>query len=354
MININRAVAPFQVVVVFLLFLTSCGGGGPDGEVQAGGGAPIAGESTSTCANALERCVDVTSARIAVYKDNKHAAASYTFDDGLQSSVDIAAMFESIGLPVSFYINPGLVKDWEVWRALSRRGHEIGNHSMTHVNFSEADIDLATIRREIGGAQSLIEQQIGVRPLIFAFPGHLYESRALAVALESHIATRVTGLDDKYKFAAFDQTNTLENANALLTTAVESGGWYVAVGHGIDGDGWSPVSADFLKSHLSLLEKHRSKLWIDTYQNVMQYRECRDRALVTTTSLPHGRIDLRVIANFNSFCSSPLTVLLDFRDEEGKGRIRVLTESGVSIPISFEGSSMRFNVTPGESVTISM
>ena len=91
---------------------------------------------------AITDCLDLGRSTVAFYKGGKKAAASYTFDDGYESSFAIASMFEARGLHASFYIVPMTVEDgaWSAWKDLHARGHEIGNHSMTHT------IDLGCLR----------------------------------------------------------------------------------------------------------------------------------------------------------------------------------------------------------------
>src|SRR4051794_40885101 len=67
-------------------------------------------------------------------------AVSLTFDDGMRSQLETAIpLLDAHGLQATFYLNPprnGDEATWREqlapWRAAAARGHEIGNHSLTH------------------------------------------------------------------------------------------------------------------------------------------------------------------------------------------------------------------------------
>src|SRR3569833_3379372 len=103
-------------------------GGGGSGQPPAN---DTGSDPTASCDGSIDHCLDLAQLRIAKYKGGKQAAASYTFDDGYPSSFTIADMFETRNLRASFYIIAGKVlnEDWPKWKALSDKGHEIGNHS---------------------------------------------------------------------------------------------------------------------------------------------------------------------------------------------------------------------------------
>ncbi|HDM88590.1 MAG TPA: polysaccharide deacetylase, partial [Candidatus Bathyarchaeota archaeon] len=63
-------------------------------------------------------------------------AISLTFDDGLTSQLRIAVpLLNEFGLRGTFYLNPR--GEWRrnlaPWREVFESGHEIGNHSLSHL-----------------------------------------------------------------------------------------------------------------------------------------------------------------------------------------------------------------------------
>ena len=84
-------------------------------------------------------------ARIAHWGGDRVGALAFTFDDGQREQATIAApMLDAVGLKGTFVVNPGKIAksgegwngNWDDWRTLAKNGHEIGNHSMTHPNFT--------------------------------------------------------------------------------------------------------------------------------------------------------------------------------------------------------------------------
>ena len=61
-------------------------------------------------------------------------AVSLSFDDGSASQLEIAVpILNQFGLPATFYINPRIDNDLAPWRKVGLSGHEIGNHTVSHI-----------------------------------------------------------------------------------------------------------------------------------------------------------------------------------------------------------------------------
>jgi peptidoglycan/xylan/chitin deacetylase (PgdA/CDA1 family) len=90
--------------------------------------------------------------RLATWWDDREAAISFTMDDGFRGHLaHVAPLLEEQGWRRTFFIVAGWVKDelpakpkpthstWAEWQALAARGHEIGNHSMSHASLDKPD-----------------------------------------------------------------------------------------------------------------------------------------------------------------------------------------------------------------------
>ena len=67
-----------------------------------------------------------------LWKDT--GAVSISFDDGSDSQLEIAVpILDQFDLPATFYINPRVRSDLEPWRKVGLSGHEIGNHTVSHI-----------------------------------------------------------------------------------------------------------------------------------------------------------------------------------------------------------------------------
>jgi peptidoglycan/xylan/chitin deacetylase (PgdA/CDA1 family) len=318
--------------------------------------------SPDDCNAIVDQCFNLTAPQVTPYKGGRTAAASYTFDDGYASSAKIAAIFENRGLRATFFIVPGTIEEsaWSFWKDLHARGHEIGNHSMTHtVDMGDASTSDAVLDAEINQSQKLLEQRIGARPLSFAFPWHSYTQKALQLAESRHFAVRkVNNGENNYEFAFFDDAHAgsldeqLAVVNDQLLRVVNSGGWFVAGGHGVDGDGWSPVSSRFLQDHLAYANQFSAALWIDTYLNVARYRLCRPQMTVTASAASSTRATISLGDRYNgALCTAPLTVSLPVR-KALNGSVVVRDAAGVSIPFTRTASRLLFDLRPGDTATI--
>ncbi|OWW20630.1 polysaccharide deacetylase family protein [Noviherbaspirillum denitrificans] len=296
------------------------------------------------------------------YKGDKSAAASYTFDDGYPSSTTVAGIFESFGYRATFFIIPGAIGDteWGTWKDLAARGHEIGNHSMTHtIDMGDPSVSDATLQTEINAAQDRIAQNLGIKPLSFAFPWHSYTARALSVAESRHYSVRkMSNGESNYQFAFFDQDHdaslsaALSTVNDQLRFVVDNGGWFVAGGHGVDGDGWSPVTSQFLRDHLTFAGQFSSRLWIDTYLNVARYRLCRPQVSVTATASSSTQATVSVGGSFNGeLCTAPLTVSLPVK-EAWSGNVAARYSDGSAVPVTRTSGKLYLDIRPGRTATV--
>ena len=109
---------------------------------------------------------------------------SLTFDDGLDVHLDAAMpMLEAHGMRGTFYVSPGaepFANRSEEWIAASRRGHELGNHTVFHPGVSSKPwvtegIALDTycldrMRLELLAANRILRMLDGRESRSFAFP----------------------------------------------------------------------------------------------------------------------------------------------------------------------------------------
>ena len=101
-----------------------------------------------------------------------------TVDDGFNSFYENAfPLLQQYGFKATVFINTASVgspdyMDWEALRELQEAGIEIGNHSHQHDYFlnDSTESRLEHFASDLLEAQSLIEQNLGRRPEVYAFP----------------------------------------------------------------------------------------------------------------------------------------------------------------------------------------
>lgn len=112
---------------------------------------------------------------------------SITFDDGYLDNYEVAApILEEMGLPATFFITSDFIgsqrvpfwdkelpfqpgwMSWDQVRDLARRGFSIGGHTVNHIDMGKEPPD--AIRTELGVSKQRIEQELGRKVELFAYP----------------------------------------------------------------------------------------------------------------------------------------------------------------------------------------
>ncbi|MHB8834313.1 MAG: polysaccharide deacetylase family protein [Candidatus Methylomirabilia bacterium] len=117
-----------------------------------------------------------------------------TIDDGWRSTYDIAfPILKKYGYPATLFVYTQLVNgsgktlSWDQVREMSAQGLDVQCHTISHRNLAlpqaqeSADQYFTTIAREITESARTIEQKLGKRPTILAYP--YGDTNGLAIAL---------------------------------------------------------------------------------------------------------------------------------------------------------------------------
>lgn len=154
----------------------------------------------------------VSVGRALAQPESSRRRVGITFDDGSESDWKTAApLLERYGFGATFYVVPGLLgrpgymtEDQLV--ELMRMGFEIGSHSMTHRYLT--DVDTATLRTEVVGSKTRLEDLLGRRVRHFSCPGGRVDRRVREMVEEAgydSLATSQVGIHraggDVYRLA---------------------------------------------------------------------------------------------------------------------------------------------------------
>lgn len=222
-------------------------------------------------------------------KRSKTHVITLSFDDGFRkSSIETARIFEKHGLaacinviatahhddfvlPNDFHRYP--VGDFGLWNELAARGHEVMPHGYVHHNLTEMPLQQAKdlILRCLDYFSDALH---GFDPLqaVFNFPYN-----ASNPAIEEWLADQVKAFRTGYA-----QINPLPHAgqkklicsshgpgniDAFLTQEISRflaspGGWLIFNTHGLDDEGWGPLSSSCLDGLLAELTALESVLVI--------------------------------------------------------------------------------------------
>lgn len=229
-------------------------------------------------------------------------AISLTFDDGYPSQLKTAVpLLNEYGLRGTFYLNPG-GDDWKdrisPWRDVAQSGHEIGNHSLSHLcscNFSGdpncrglENVSLEEIESDILEAQRRLETVIpGQNNWSFAYPcyqdfvgrGETRQSY-VPIAARHFIAARGIGepasansaavCDLHYLWSWPVERMTGAGMIGLAERAAAQGRWGILTFHGIN-EGHLPISDIDLKELLVFLNNSREGIWTAPVVSVAEY-----------------------------------------------------------------------------------
>lgn len=194
---------------------------------------------------------------ICSFPDGKSAMLALTFDDGTLDHLEIAAPeLEKRGWRGTFYINPqsndrarSRWLNWDGIRELHRRGHEIGNHSMSHTNPQRLaqEKQFEALAWEITEAQRQIFEHTGARPVTYTAPYGVNEEFVSRLLAANNL------LNTPPRTYIGENTTPAEFAK-ILEQSIQPGAFTVIMFHGVTPGygGWAPVaSKEFFCSMLT-------------------------------------------------------------------------------------------------------
>ncbi len=216
-------------------------------------------------------------------KARKTHIITFSFDDGFSKSFDkLADIHEEFGLKACFnviasghlpsfkavdeWILPELMGNFEQWNALAARGHEVMPHSWNHVNHAQIEVQEAK-DLILKCLQYFDENLTGYKSskAVFNFPFNSSTDELDQFTLQHVRAVRTSGQGAIKPFPDKNTNRVLgcsshgptlsddwvdEKVNSFLST---SGGWLILNLHGLDNEGWGPVSTGYFTALLKKL-----------------------------------------------------------------------------------------------------
>ena len=224
------------------------------------------------------------------------AAVCLTFDDGLDCHLDkTAPLLEKYGFRGTFYCSgnsPSLQNRLSDWRALAKRGHELGNHTLFHPcdarrsTWVKPEYDLQTytmnqIKNELYTANTLLKAIDGKTDRTFAYTCtdcKVGDISFIDVVKSMFTAARGGGAipGDMGKVDLFYvpswgvDSPTGQDLIAYVEKAKQAGTIAVFMFHSVGG-GYLNVSEEALGELLQYLNKNKKEYYTDTFINVTKY-----------------------------------------------------------------------------------
>ena len=220
-------------------------------------------------------------------------AVSFTFDDTNQTQIDHYDELEAQNdkgnnVRYTFYLITGKTTEIasSVWPQALKDGHELGNHTKTHLQTG----DVSTLGADADAAETLLKSKFGIKAFSFAAPygASIYQS----VAVGRFLTNR--GVSDGGIAMTDNPDNTTTPASSLkfnlpcyvpptgasaatmessINSTVSGGKWKTVLVHGFTGgsDGaYQPVD---IKEFIATVAwvKQQGNVWIDSVANVSAY-----------------------------------------------------------------------------------
>lgn len=231
--------------------------------------------------------------------DGKKAVIVLTYDDGLDSHLDVAIpQLDRFGFKGTFFLYSFLSENrFADWKKVSDNGHELGNHSLFHPcsgkvssekpsRYSSESYDVPSMLREIGVMNKLLFAITGKQPTSYAYPcgetvvgGIDYVDSLRA----SGLVRFARGVGNNPVVTNFKDINYLNvpcfgapagsDAGVLIGFAEEvlkKQGLGVYIFHGVGGDYLSMGANEHL-ALLKFLDKHSYEIRVATFSEAMEY-----------------------------------------------------------------------------------
>lgn len=227
------------------------------------------------------------------------AAIVLTYDDALLSQLNIAIpQLDSFKFKGTFFLS-GNMREGELdrWRAASREGHELANHTLFHPCAFPTLKGQPRYVTENYTASDMLREIEMMNKWIFAIAGKKVDSYAYPCA-ETLVGGR-DYTDSLRKSGLVQYARVGGNADAIVTDfahldklrvpswgfgdspdgarliqfakkVLESKGMGVLMFHGVGGD-YLNVSAEAHRELLEYLAANRSKIWVASFGDVMNY-----------------------------------------------------------------------------------
>jgi oligosaccharide reducing-end xylanase len=257
---------------------------------------------------------------VATWHGFRSAAICYTFDDGCSNQFSKARpMFDTAHFPMTLYTVTNWSPNWKVLQNMSEKGHEIGSHSVNHIDLNKADA--STQNTELKNSKVVIEQNIkGSMCLTHAYP---YCTKAIdSIVSKYYISARgCQGFIENKTPIDYNNVSSIvvgelgsikvyvDFKNSFINVSKKNG-WLVFLIHGIDNDGgYSPISSTELKKSLDYLTPRTSKYWVTTFKNATLYSKERNAAIISNVNIVDTAVTFDLSDNLlDSIYNFPLSL----------------------------------------------
>ena len=232
-------------------------------------------------------------------KSRKKHIVTLSYDDGFEkSSIRTAEIYEKYGLsaainvvasahekqfelPNEYHAWP--VGDFKLWNDLQSRGHEIMPHGYNHSNLGELPLEESQVL--VNKCLDIFASELeGFRAeeAVFNFPynssnkeiEHWLKSKVRAIRTGGPVVNPLPHPDlFRLTCISYGPENIDRHLEEKINEFLEGPpGWFIYNTHGLDEEGWGPVSSVFLDELLDRLSRHESAEVLSVTQSLHQIK----------------------------------------------------------------------------------
>jgi hypothetical protein len=309
---------------------------------------------------------------LANWLDNREAAVSLTFDDwSLGQQILAVPELNKRQIKATFFINGQ--SDYYKLIALPKQGHEIGNHTVSHLDITTLNAE--KFNAEIYYFQREINKNIPSQQCVtFAYPFGAGANKQNFVdsIKKTHIAARgvwqITNANDprlQYDFAKTENDYFNTNVVAvskdsafyakMLDNVIDGGGHISFLYHSFDQGGYDFISMTKFKQQLNSLKQRKDKIWLTIYSNAMRYHREKNCASLTELAAPFDekntwKLSLTDTLTNNTVFNQPLTINLQVPSNVKS--IKTISQNGKQIEFKLTVNTIIFNAIPDNGVIL--
>lgn len=204
------------------------------------------------------------------------AAITYTFDDANTSQISNYPALQALAVPFTFYLwtnRPGAAH--QIWKQAVTDGHELGNHTRSHMQGSSEGL-----AEDTDAAELFIQNTFGVAAYTMAAP--YGASQYIDIARTRYLLNRSVadalilnnGSTDRLSLPTVipPEAASADELNRHIDAARTNGAWKSLLIHGFTGDGSAYQPVDFTTFVESVeYAKSLGDVWIGTVLDVGAY-----------------------------------------------------------------------------------
>ncbi len=235
--------------------------------------------------------------KICKWKNAAIACIDFSFDDNNRSHKKISKILDEYGYKATFFVISSYMFT-DSLTSMVKNGHEIGNHTYSHPDLPT--LDSINIDYQIRKGKELIENKLGVKCVSFAEPGHQKNALSTRIAFKYHLFIRnyseYPEIGDHPRIPYTGMT--INKLDAAIQNALKTGSILQIAGHGMDGEGYEPVTESFFRQTLDLVKDYQTKynIWIVPIREGVLYED-----LYHEITLDKKQINDTLLINFNNF-----------------------------------------------------